>query len=112
MGALEVPDRHRGAARRPASTPNTPVRKNGILIGRVKSIEDKDDGVLLKAEIDGNRPLYAGYEPHVRTTVLGDATIDFFSRRPTPGCSPLPMVRSSKDWSTRTRSIRSGNWAI
>jgi ABC-type transporter Mla subunit MlaD len=73
----------------PGVDTNTPVRKNGILIGRVKSIEDKDGGVLLKAEIDGNRPLFSDFEPHIRTTVLGDATIDFLSRRPAPGAQPV-----------------------
>lgn len=61
----------------PGVDQNTPVRKNGILIGRVKSIEEQADGMLLKAEINSNRPLYAEYEPHIRTTVIGDATIDF-----------------------------------
>lgn len=73
----------------PGIDTNTPVRKNGVLIGRVKSIEDQEGGVLLKAEIDGNRPLYANYEPHIRTSVLGDATIDFLSRQPTPGAQPV-----------------------
>ena len=61
----------------PGVDQNTPVRKNGILIGRVKSIEEQADGMLLKAEINSNRPLFAEYEPHIRTTVIGDATIDF-----------------------------------
>jgi phospholipid/cholesterol/gamma-HCH transport system substrate-binding protein len=61
----------------PGVDQNTPVRKNGILIGRVKSIEEQSDGMLLKAEINSNRPLYAEYEPHIRTTVIGDAAIDF-----------------------------------
>ena len=61
----------------PGVDQNTPVRKNGILIGRVKSIEEQADGMLLMAEINSNRPLYAEYEPHIRTTVIGDATIDF-----------------------------------
>jgi ABC-type transporter Mla subunit MlaD len=74
----------------PGVDTNTPVRKNGILIGRVKSIEDQDGGVLLKAEIDTNRPLYADFEPHIRTSVLGDATIDFLSRQPAPGAQPVP----------------------
>jgi phospholipid/cholesterol/gamma-HCH transport system substrate-binding protein len=73
----------------PGVDTNTPVRKNGILIGRVKSIEDKDGGVLLKADIDGNRPLFTDFEPHIRTTVLGDATIDFLSKRPAPGAQPV-----------------------
>src|SRR5258708_33037865 len=61
----------------PGVDQNTPVRKNGILIGRVKSIEEQPDGMLLKAEINSNRPLYAEYDPHIRTTVSDDATIDF-----------------------------------
>ncbi|HEX4412440.1 MAG TPA: MlaD family protein [Lacipirellulaceae bacterium] len=73
----------------PGVDTNTPVRKNGILIGRVKSIEDKDGGVLLKADIDGNRPLFTDFEAHIRTTVLGDATIDFLSKRPAPGAQPV-----------------------
>jgi phospholipid/cholesterol/gamma-HCH transport system substrate-binding protein len=74
----------------PGVDTNTPVRKNGILIGRVKSIEDKDGGVLLKADIDGNRPLLTDFEPHIRTTVLGDATIDFLpTRRPAAGAEPV-----------------------
>lgn len=80
---IEVPEA-------PGVDTNTPVRKNGILIGRVKAIEDKDVGVILKAEIDGNRQLYADYEPHIRTTVLGDSTIDFVSRRPAAGAQPVP----------------------
>lgn len=79
---IEVPEA-------PGVDTNTPVRKNGILIGRVKAIEDKDGGVLLKAEIDGNRPLFSDFEPHIRTTVLGDATIDFLSRQPAAGAQPV-----------------------
>jgi phospholipid/cholesterol/gamma-HCH transport system substrate-binding protein len=73
----------------PGVDTNTPVRKNGILIGRVKAIEDRQGGVLLKAEIDGNRPLFTDFEPHIRTTVLGDATIDFVSRGPAAGAQPV-----------------------
>src|SRR6185436_7371487 len=69
----------------PGVDTNTPVRKNGILIGRVKAIDDREDGVTLRAEIDSNRPLYPEYEPHIRTTVIGDAKIDFLSRPPVPG---------------------------
>src|SRR5947207_4257207 len=61
----------------PGVDQNTPVRKNGILIGRVKSIEEQLDGILIRTEINSNRPLYAEYQPHIRSTVIGDATIDF-----------------------------------
>jgi phospholipid/cholesterol/gamma-HCH transport system substrate-binding protein len=58
---------------------NTPVRKNGLLIGRVTEIEDLDNGVIAKVDIDGDRRLLTSHVPHVRTSVLGDATIDFVS---------------------------------
>jgi phospholipid/cholesterol/gamma-HCH transport system substrate-binding protein len=58
---------------------NTPVRKNGLLIGRVSDIEDLDNGVIVKVDIDGDRRLLTSHVPHVRTSVLGDATIDFVS---------------------------------
>jgi phospholipid/cholesterol/gamma-HCH transport system substrate-binding protein len=61
----------------PGVGPNTPVRKNGLLIGRVASIDDLDNGVVLHVNIDGNRRLLTSHVPHVRTSVLGDATIDF-----------------------------------
>jgi phospholipid/cholesterol/gamma-HCH transport system substrate-binding protein len=78
----------------PGVDQNTPVRKNGILIGRVNSIEEQADGMLIKAEINSNRPLYAEYEPHIRTTVIGDATIDFEfdfkNKRLAPEAQPVP----------------------
>src|SRR3954467_5645662 len=61
----------------PGVDQNTPVNKNGILIGRVKSIEDASDGMRLDAQINSNRPLYAHYDPHIRTTVIGDAANKF-----------------------------------
>jgi phospholipid/cholesterol/gamma-HCH transport system substrate-binding protein len=77
--------------RAPGVAPNTPVRKNGILIGRVSDIQDQTEGVLLKAEIDGNRSLFAQHQPHVRTTVLGDATVEFQIDQPVPaGAQPVP----------------------
>jgi phospholipid/cholesterol/gamma-HCH transport system substrate-binding protein len=74
--------------RAPGVALNTPVRKNGILIGRVSDIEDHIEGVVLKAEIDGNRELFPQHEPHVRTTVLGDATVEFQIDQPVPPGSP------------------------
>jgi phospholipid/cholesterol/gamma-HCH transport system substrate-binding protein len=74
--------------RAPGVALNTPVRKNGILIGRVSDIQDQTEGVLLKAEIDGNRPLFSQHAPHVRTTVLGDATVEFQVQDHVPPGSP------------------------
>jgi phospholipid/cholesterol/gamma-HCH transport system substrate-binding protein len=73
----------------PGIGPNTPIRKNGLLIGRVKSIQDLDDRVVLQAEIDKGHNLYPGSVAQVRTSVLGDATIEFDSGNVIPGTPPL-----------------------
>src|SRR5262245_61406016 len=61
----------------PGIDKDTPVRKNGVLIGRVSSIDEQEDGMLVQVRVDKNRPLYAEYVPHIRTNVIGDAVIDF-----------------------------------
>ena len=82
----------------PGVGPDTPVRKNGVLIGRVESVEDRDDGVEVVANIDAGRTLTTRHVPHVRTSVLGDATIDFSTGplveppRPIDGSQPIPGV--------------------
>jgi phospholipid/cholesterol/gamma-HCH transport system substrate-binding protein len=67
----------------------TPVRKSGLLIGKVHMIEDLDDRIVVHARIDGNRRLFPQYRAQVRTTVLGDATIDFAVAPVPPGTPPL-----------------------
>jgi ABC-type transporter Mla subunit MlaD len=73
----------------PGIGPNSPVRKNGILIGRVDSIEDKGDGVVVHTNVESERPLQTNQVPHVRTSVLGDATIDFVTSRTNVVPEPL-----------------------
>ena len=68
---------------------NTPVRKNGLLIGRVRTIKDLDDRVGVVAAIDSDFKLFPQYICQVRTTVLGDATIDFVTVPVPPGTPPL-----------------------
>lgn len=63
----------------PGIGPNSPVRKNGILIGRVDSIEDKGNGVVVHTDVETDRPILTNQVPHIRTSVLGDATIDFIA---------------------------------
>ncbi len=73
----------------PGIGPNSPVRKNGILIGRVNSIEDKGEGVVVETDVETDRPLLTNQVPHVRTSVLGDATIDFVTA--TTNVPPQPL---------------------
>ena len=63
--------------RAPGVAKSTPVRKNGILIGRVKSIDEQSDGILVWVEVNSKSPLYKEYEPHIRTNALTDATVEF-----------------------------------
>jgi phospholipid/cholesterol/gamma-HCH transport system substrate-binding protein len=73
----------------PGIGPNTPVRKNGLLIGRVSSVDDLDDRVAVRATIDAGRKLYPQYKCQVRTSVLGDATLEFVACPIPPGTPPL-----------------------
>jgi phospholipid/cholesterol/gamma-HCH transport system substrate-binding protein len=65
--------------RAPGVTVDTPVRKHGVLIGRVSNVELLDEGgVLLTARIDEGRRLYQNEVCLIRTSsLLGDAVLDF-----------------------------------
>ncbi len=70
----------------PGVATDTPVRKNGVQIGRVKDIEllvDKD-GVDLTLELDSKHKIRAGDQPiiGVGSLITGDAEIEFVT--PTP----------------------------
>ncbi len=57
---------------------STPVRKSGILIGRVTHVDFADDGqVLVTAAIEGNRQIGSNEACIVRTSLLGDAMLQF-----------------------------------
>lgn len=54
----------------------TPVRKNGILVGRVAEVAlDERGGVRVVADIDAYVPIYKDEQPRIATTLLGDAEI-------------------------------------
>ncbi len=62
----------------PGVTRNTPVRKNGILIGRVSQVETTDEGVLVQLKVNRGQKLYAGDVAQIGTeSFLGDAVIEF-----------------------------------
>ena len=64
---------------------DTPVKKNGVQIGRVKNIKllnpvgDDPGGVLLTMEIEQQYPLRAGEVPRIGTgsLITGDAIVEF-----------------------------------
>ena len=71
----------------------TPVRKNGILVGRVASVAlDERGSVNVVADIDSYVPIYRDEEARITGSILGDAEI---SR--VPGLIVQPRQRLGKD---------------
>ncbi len=61
----------------PGVVVNTPVRKNGILIGRVKSVKTADDEVVIAMGIHFDEPIYAMEICSIGTdSFLGDSAIE------------------------------------
>ena len=57
----------------------TPIRKNGILIGRVKQVSSQDDHVLLALGINKSERIYQNETCRIATeSFLGDAVVQFF----------------------------------
>lgn len=76
----------------PGVTIDTPVRKSGILIGRVSRIDLLDDGgVLVTASVDAGRVLRRNEVCRIRTgTFLGDALLEFVpSSDPAASAEPI-----------------------
>ncbi len=71
----------------------TPVRKNGILVGRVSNVQlDERGGVSVEASIDSYVPIYKDEQPRIASTLLGDAEIQLV-----PGSIRPPRQRVGKD---------------
>jgi phospholipid/cholesterol/gamma-HCH transport system substrate-binding protein len=64
----------------PGVAVDTPVRKQGVLIGRITHIElrDQQGDVVLTARIDAERHLFVKDIPRIQTSsLLGDAVVEF-----------------------------------
>ena len=76
----------------PGVTEGTPVRKSGILIGRVTKVDFADQGgVNVTAEIRNDVKLYRSEVPQVTGSLLGGDVVIQFMRR----CARPPAVRAS-----------------
>jgi phospholipid/cholesterol/gamma-HCH transport system substrate-binding protein len=63
----------------------TPVRKNGILVGRVGTVTlNERGGVTVVADIDSYVPIYTDEQPRIAGTLLGDAEISLVPGRIVP----------------------------
>ena len=54
----------------PGVTRNTPVRKNGILIGRVAAVRTQDDHVVISLRIDDDELIYENEIASIGTCLL------------------------------------------
>lgn len=69
----------------PGVTRNTPVRKNGILIGRVAAVKTQDDHVVVSLRIDDDELIYENEVASIGTdSFLGDAVVEIL---------PLPIEK-------------------
>ncbi len=65
----------------PGVTENTPIRKSGILIGRVSQVELADEGgAIVTAKIDTNRQLRHNEQILIARSLLGDAVLEVVPR--------------------------------
>ncbi|NOY30385.1 MAG: MCE family protein [Planctomycetes bacterium] len=61
----------------PGVAPDTPVRRRGILIGRVAEVIDTDEGALITINIDEHKHVKSNENARILTSLIGDAVIDF-----------------------------------
>lgn len=75
----------------PGVTKDTPIRKHGITIGRVKNVEMTPNGVRLSLGIDSDKQLYDDEICQIKTSnFLGDAELAFVT-----GSMPEQGVRTA-----------------
>ncbi|MAT68799.1 MAG: hypothetical protein CMJ58_04680 [Planctomycetaceae bacterium] len=74
----------------PGVSPNTPVRRRGILIGRVETVEATDDGAVITLAINDGQEVKNNEAARIATSIIGDATIEFVPVRPPAGNAPVP----------------------
>ncbi|MDA1055479.1 MAG: MlaD family protein [Planctomycetota bacterium] len=82
--------------RAPGVTVDTPVRKNGVHIGRVTDVALEKDHVVLTAMIDSNREIMKSEVCTITTTsLLGDTVLEFVQGSDRP---PSDEVVHDGDW--------------
>ena len=73
----------------PGVAPKTPVRRRGILIGRVATVEDTDEGALITIDIDEGKHVKTNEEARIQTSLIGDAVVEFTPVRPSQGAQQV-----------------------
>lgn len=78
----------------PGVTRNTPVRKNGILIGRVAAVRTQDDHVVISLRIDDDELIYENEIASIGTdSFLGDAVVEVL---PLPADKRGAVIKNGK----------------
>ena len=73
----------------PGVARDTPVRRRGIPIGRVDSIEDVDDGALITLNIDEGKVIKTNEVGRIQSSMMGDAIIEFVPASSPVGAKPV-----------------------
>lgn len=90
----------------PGVTEGTPVRKSGILIGRVTKVEFADQGgVNVTARIDGHVKLYRSEVPQVSGSLLGGDTVIQFVQRSRLPAQERPPDQTDKGVQARPAAL-------
>jgi phospholipid/cholesterol/gamma-HCH transport system substrate-binding protein len=65
----------------PGVTTDTPVRKSGVVIGRVRSVQLLEEGVNLTLELDSRHKVLAREQPRIAkgSLITGDAVVEFIT---------------------------------
>lgn len=76
----------------PGVQPNTPVKKLGILVGRVTRVEFTDDNtaVLVTASLDPRMPVLQNEVARIKSGLLGDSELEFVAGGD-PNAPPDPI---------------------
>jgi phospholipid/cholesterol/gamma-HCH transport system substrate-binding protein len=73
----------------PGVAPDTPVRRRGVLIGRVAEVLDTDEGALITMNIDEGKQIKTNESARIQTSLIGDAVIDFAPVVSVEGAKPV-----------------------
>jgi phospholipid/cholesterol/gamma-HCH transport system substrate-binding protein len=73
----------------PGVAPETPVRRRGLPIGRVASVEPTDDGALITLSIDDDKQIKSNEVGRIQASLVGDAIIEFVPTGSSIGSTPV-----------------------
>lgn len=73
----------------PGVAPDTPVRRRGLPIGRVDSVEDTDEGALITLNIDDEKQIKTNEIGRIQSSLVGDAIIEFVPNTSPIGATPV-----------------------